>query len=282
MLSNEFKKMREGVQGMADLITTTANDAVHEVADIATQTATELRDAMDATVQEARNTLPSVEDLLVQAASLPGVRVDRAEFLRSALQKYPDDVIHKALVWTPIHAGIPLSKLWRMAGKALGKEARRTTVVSAAAGLPGVAVAAATIPADMIQLYGHLLRAIQMLSYLYGWRDACRLPEGDMDTAAKRVLVLFLGVMAGDERADAELVSLSAYRDADGVREAACTNDAADAVARRLEERMAHRMTGQVVGKSIPLAGAVISGTMQYGGFSDMWKRLRQKLAEIG
>ncbi len=282
MLSNEFKKMREGVQGMADLITTTANDAVHEVADIASETASELRDAVDVTVQEARNTLPSVEDLLVQASNLPGVRVERAEFLRSALHKYPDDVIHKALVWTPVHAGIPLPKLWRMAGKALGKEARRTTLVSVAAGLPGAAAAAATIPADLIQLYGHLLRAIQMLSYLYGWRDACCLPEGDMDAAAKRVLVLFLGVMAGDQRSDEELVRLSAYRDADGVREAACTRDVADAVARRLEERMAHRMTGQVVGKSIPLAGAVISGTMQYGGFSDMWKRLRQKLAEIG
>lgn len=282
MFSDEFKRMHEGVQGMADLITATANDAVHEVADIATQTATELRDAVDTTVKDARKTLPSIEDLLVQAASLPGVRVDRAEFLRSALHRYPDDVVHKALVWTPVHAGIPLRRLWRMAGKALGKEARRTTVVSVAAGLPGGVAAAATIPADLIQLYGHLLRAIQMLSYLYGWRDACRLPEGDMDDAAKRVLVLFLGVMAGDEQADEMLVSLSAYRDADCVREAVCASDSADVVARHLEERMAHRMTGQVVGKSIPLAGAVISGTMRYGGFSDMWKRLRQKLAEIG
>lgn len=190
--------------------------------------------------------------------------------------------VRAAIELTPVQANIPLPQLRRIAGKMLGREARRTTVVSIAAGLPGAMAAATTIPADLAQLYAHLLRAIQMLSYLYGWRDVCCVTEGEMDPSTRRAIILFLGAMAGDVQAESELARLAPLRMTDGLTDAICESDVVDAVTVNLEGRMAHRMTGQVVGKTIPLAGAVISGTLSYGGFSDMWKRLRDVLERIG
>lgn len=285
MLTEGLDKIRMGVQDVANVVTTTANDAVHEVADIATETATELRDAAQNTMRDARDTLPSLGEVLSQAVLLPGVQVSRVEFLTNALRKHPIGVVRRAIETSPRRAGISPSQIWRVAGKSLGKEARRTTAVSVAAGIPGGFGAAATIPADLVQLYGHLVRAIQMLSYLYGWRDTCAVGEGTMDEATRSALLLFLGVMSGDKQADAELRRLAPLRETNGVRDALLGEESRKVIAGvsgRLEERMAHRLSGQVVGKSVPLAGAIISGTMSYGGFSDMWKRLRAQLAELG
>lgn len=272
MLGEGLNKLQKGARDVAGMITDTANDAVREVRDLAVESAEEIRGA-----------LPSLEEVLAQAVLLPGASVSREEFLKKALKGYSPVVVDRAIAHTPVRAGIPLGKIRRLAGKALGREARRTTVASMAAGLPGGMAAAATIPADLIQLYAHLVRAIQMLSYLYGWRDACYVRVGAMDPALSKLLIVFLGAMAGDERADAELKRLAPLREGDAgtVLAAVAQSDAVDGIAQGLEGRMAHRMTGQVVGKSVPLAGAVISGTISYGGFSDMWKHLRDVLEAI-
>ena len=264
MIGEAIGKLREGVDEVARAVT----DELREDAE-------QVRDA-------ALEALPSTDDLLVQAVLVPGVRIDREGYLREALHRHRQCEVDAAVATSPADAGVSVRELHRLAGKSLGKEARRTTVLSFAAGIPGGAAAAATIPADMVQLYGHLLRAVQMLSYLYGWRDTCHIEEGEMSEATRRALVLFLGVMAGDERADEELARLAPLRERDGVRTALLSSDAMREVSDSLGARMAQRVAGQAVGKAVPIAGAVISGTMSYGGFSDMWKRLRHVLDGIG
>lgn len=288
--------LRDNVQDLANTITTTAVDAMREIQDLAKESATELRDAaedttthmqeaMDQAAEQVRDTLPSFDEVLSQVVYLPGVRVDRTEYLSVVLSRYPLAVVREAVKQTPVRAGIPLKKLHRIAGKSLGKEARRTLAASVVAGLPGGMAAAVTIPTDVLQLYAHLMRAIQMLSYLYGWRDTCRIDGEQMDEGAMRAIILFLGVMAGDGRADRALELLAPLRQTNDVHSALVSDECEEVVrvvADGLAVRMAHRMTGQVVGKSVPLAGAVISGTISYGGFSDMWKRLRKQLEAIG
>ena len=281
MLDEELDKLRAGVREATDLISTTATDASREVCELAVDSATQIRDAALQTAQDARATFPSLEEIVSQAALLPGVSIDRTEFLAQALKHQSAQTIRRSIELSPAEAGVSINKLHHLAGKTLGREARRTTVASMAAGIPGGVAAAITIPADLVQLYAHLIRGIQMLSYLYGWRDTCHIPNGEMDLETRRAIVLFLGVMSGDEQADNDLARLAHLRQSDGVRAALSASVDTDAIAQRLEARMAHRMTGQVVGKSIPLAGAVIGATMSYGGFSDMWKRLRTQLEKI-
>lgn len=251
-----------------------ARDLVHAGAD-------EVRQLVDETVTGVRDALPTLDEVLAQAALLPGVSVDREEFLRQALGRRHARVVEQAVRHTPAHAGLSTKELSKLAGKALGKEARRTTVMSMAAGVAGGAAAAASIPADLVQFYGHLLRAIQMLSYLYGWRDTCYVPTGRMDEDTRRALILFLGVMAGIAQADAELARVAPLRETGGVARALAAGEACGAIADALAARMTQRLGGQVAGKAVPIVGAIISGTISYGGFSDMWKRLRKQLAPL-
>lgn len=255
---------------------------VLEAVDAAGATARDLRDAAEQTIADIRETLPTLDDAIDQAMMLPGVPIDRMEFLGSALAKYPPAVVDEAMRSSPALAGIPPRKLSRIAGKALGREARRTTVASMAAGLPGVAAAPVTIPADLVQMYGHLIRGIQILSYVYGWGDLCCATSECVSATTRRALVIFLGAMAGMEQAEAELARLAPLRRTALIAPAVDNSQAVAPLRDALSLRMAHRLTGQVVGKTIPLAGAIISGTISYGGFSDMWKRLRKVLADLG
>lgn len=281
MLEDKLGALVQGARDVVDAMQQTTVDAADEMGGLVRESVGELCEAVDATAGAVREALPKTDDLIAQAALLPGVRVDREKFLSDAFRGCDARTVDQAMATSPLEAGIPLDKLSRVAGKALGKEARRTTVLSMASGLPGVATAAATIPADLVQFYGHLLRAIQMLSYLYGWRDTCSLPEGEPDEGTRLTLVLFLGVMAGDERADALLERVARIRPYADVRTTIARNPVTRQVADSLGSRMVHRVGGQAVGKAVPIAGAIIGGTLSYGGFSDMWKRLRMQLERI-
>ena len=225
---------------------------------------------------------PSLAEVLSQAQHLPGVAIARDAYLREALARRPAAVREAAILTTPRDAGVSMRELSRLARRQQGRETRRTTALSFAAGFVGGPAAAATIPADLAQFYGHLMRMIQMLSYLFGWRDTWAIEPGGMSDETKRAYLLFIGVCAGDEVADALLERLAPQRPCGGVLSALAHDEAVAEIEGRLAERMARRVSGQVVGKSIPVAGAIISLTIGYGGFSDMCGRLRRQLERIG
>jgi hypothetical protein len=103
-----------------------------------------------------------------------------------------------------------------------------------------------------------------------------------MGEETRRAYLVFIGVCAGDEAADALLGRLAPLREGDRVLAALAAEEDVEAIERRLAERMAKRVGGQVVGRSVPIAGAIISGTISFGGFSDMCHRLRGQLEAIG
>ena len=225
---------------------------------------------------------PTPSEILAAAQLLPGVPIARDAYLREVLARRPAAVREAAILTTPRAAGVSAREIARLARRQQGREARRTTALSFAAGFVGGPAAAATIPADLAQFYGHLMRMIQMLSYLYGWRDTCAIEPDGMSEATRRAYLLFIGVGAGDELADALLERLGPLRAHDAVRAALAQDEAIGEVEAHLAERMARRLSGQVVGKSIPVAGAIISLSIGYGGFSDMCGRLRKQLERIG
>lgn len=66
---------------------------------------------------------------------------------------------------------------------------------------------AATIPADLAQFYGHIIRIAQELAYIYGW-DNMFTESSDLDAGTESQLVLFIGVMSGVEAAKKALTKL--------------------------------------------------------------------------
>ena len=145
---------------------------------------------------------PEVEqralDFPAKVVRVPGVRVNRDEFLRQELRKLrmDDDAIARAIDSNPLLAGVALTEIDRLAEEAISYETNKSAAISFVAGIPGGFAMLGTIPADLMQYYAHALRIMQKLAYLYGWSEL--LPDGrETDDDTLGVLAVFFGVMLG-------------------------------------------------------------------------------------
>lgn len=137
-------------------------------------------------------------DFLAKVVRVPGVRVNREEFLRQELRKLhmSDDAIQRAIDSNPLLAGVALTAIDRLAEEVISYETNKSAAISFVAGIPGGFAMLGTIPADLMQYYAHALRIMQKLAYLYGWGDL--LPDSrDADDDTLGVLAVFFGVMLG-------------------------------------------------------------------------------------
>ena len=137
-------------------------------------------------------------EFLAKVVRVPGVRVNRDEFLRQELRKLhlSDDAIQRAIDSNPLLAGVSLTAIDRLAEEAISYETNKSAAISFVAGIPGGFAMLGTIPADLMQYYAHALRIMQKLAYLYGWGEL--LPDGrDADDDTLGVLAVFFGVMLG-------------------------------------------------------------------------------------
>ena len=137
-------------------------------------------------------------EFLAKVVRVPGVRVNRDEFLRQELRKLrmDDDAIARAIDSNPLLAGVALTEIDRLAEEAISYETNKSAAISFVAGIPGGFAMLGTIPADLMQYYAHALRIMQKLAYLYGWGEL--LPDGrETDDDTLGVLAVFFGVMLG-------------------------------------------------------------------------------------
>lgn len=137
-------------------------------------------------------------EFLAKVVRVPGVRVNRDEFLRQELRKLrmDEDAIARAIDSNPLLAGVALTEIDRLAEDAISYETNKSAAISFVAGIPGGFAMLGTIPADLMQYYAHALRIMQKLAYLYGWGEL--LPnDRDADDDTIGVLAVFFGVMLG-------------------------------------------------------------------------------------
>ncbi|MDO4403943.1 MAG: hypothetical protein Q4C09_02785, partial [Atopobiaceae bacterium] len=95
-------------------------------------------DAYRDTFDDFKRSLPSFDEVVHQAMRMPGAEVNRASYLTNAIgPKHDAYTVGVAIDTTPAKAGITDKEIARMAKHSIGVEARRTTALSMAAGLPG-------------------------------------------------------------------------------------------------------------------------------------------------
>jgi hypothetical protein len=226
--------------------------------------------------------------VLVGAAKLPGVRINREAYLRKALARYcSEDEIRRAIEETPATAGIPLEVLDRAANDSIGYEAAKASALSAAAGLPGLLFLPTTVPADVAQYFGHMLRIAQKLAYLYSWPDL--FDDGDdLDDATMGVLTLFVGVMFGTQSANAavgKVAGMMSKQVAKKLPQKALTQGVIYPMVKKVAGYLGVQMTKQTfaktVSKAIPVVGAVVSGGLTLATYLPMAKRLKKHLAGL-
>ncbi|GFH34915.1 hypothetical protein [Streptomyces pacificus] len=226
--------------------------------------------------------------VLVGSARLPGVRIQREAYLRKALARYcSEEEIRRAVEESPAAAGIAADVLDRAADDSIRYETAKVSALSAAAGLPGLFALPATVPADLAQYFGHMLRISQKLAYLYSWPDLFSDDGDDVDDATMGMLTLFFGVMFGTQSANAavgKVAGMMAEQVAKKLPQRALTQGVVYPVVKKVAAYIGVQMTKQTfaksVSKAIPVLGAAVSGTLTYTTYRPMARRLKKHLSE--
>jgi len=239
--------------------------------------------------QEVTAASKNFEKILRSSMELPYIKIDRASFLRKELSKYfIADVVDKAIATTPAQAGISVKGLEQIAKSCINNETSKVTAVSAAAGIPGFKAMAVTVPADVVQFYGHIIRVLQKLAYLYGWQELLKDESGELDDETTNQLTIFIGAMFGVNSATAVLSKIAnsmTHNMPKKLMSKALTHGTIYPVVKKIAKVIGIKMTkktfASAVGKAIPIVGAIASGGVTYTIFKPMAVRLKKHLADL-
>jgi hypothetical protein len=239
--------------------------------------------------QEIDNPGSNFTQVLDAAAKLPGVRIRRAAYLRTALKRHcTEEQIERAIADSPAAAGIPLKVIAEVANTSIAYETSKVTGLSTLAGIPGGLAMIGTVPADLAQYMGHLLRIAQKLAYIYSWPDLFADADDEIDEATESMLILFVGVMFGVQVAQggvAKVANMIAANVAKKLPQKALTQGIIYPIVKKVAGYLGVKMTKKIfasgLAKAIPVVGAVLSGGLTLSTFLPMSKRLQKHLASL-
>jgi len=234
-----------------------------------------------ANIEESSN----VELIVANALKVPGVKVDRKEFLVKTFgDKLSSNKIPILIDKGPLEVGISIDKINRMAKSLVNKRTLQSSGASFAAGLPGGWAMAATIPADTLQFFGVALRLSQELAYLFGYKDFWDDEELDLERV-RNELILFLGVMFGVGGAASTLKVVSSKMAQQALKklpQKALTKTFYYPIVKKIAALIGVKMTKDTfakgVSKVIPVVGGVVSGGLTYTSMTKMGNRLRNTM----
>lgn len=228
------------------------------------------------------------EMVLVEAIKLPLIKIQREKFLRKVFEgRYSSDLIDLAIEYNPAFAGIEREEIHKIAQQCIQNETMKVTAISALSGIPGGLAVVGTAPVDLVQYFGHLLRILQQLIYLYGWDDL-GLDIEEMDEETQNRLILFVGMMFGINEAVGIVNSLSvqvANQLIKKLPKKALTKGIVSPIVKRIAKligiRLSKEMFTKTVSKFVPIFGAILSGGLTYATFKPMATTLQEQLSKM-
>ena len=238
-------------------------------------------------IDENQNGEIDIEDIIIKGLKVPGIRINRSEFLQKQLLKaYPQEVIDIAIAESPMKAKIPLQEIDKLANEVIKFERNCVSGISAALGIPGGWAMVATIPADIIQYYGYLLRATQKLLYLYGFPQIDTEEQGSkFDDGTMNTLIICFGIMYGVAGANNALKAMAKALGT-GVEKQlmkkALTKGTFYPIVKSVSKWFSVKMTKEVFAgffkKSLPVVGGILGGGMTYLSFKSCCDKLKKSL----
>lgn len=272
------KKTEENIKKAA----TVAKDKTTE---IATKTKNEVVNFID----ENGNGEIDIEDVIVKGLRVPGIRINRANFLqKELLKRYPQEMIDEAIRTNPMSAWIKPKDIDEIADQVIEHERRGVSGISTALSMPGGAAMLATIPADIVQYYGYMLRATQELLYLYGFPEIdVNENKSKFDSETINILIVCFGTMYGVVGANNALKSIAKGFGL-GVEKklmrTALTKGTIYPIVKSVASWFNVRMTKEIFAgffkKSIPVIGGVIGGGLTYLSFKPCCVKLKESLQD--
>ncbi|WP_010235038.1 hypothetical protein [Clostridium arbusti] len=226
--------------------------------------------------------------ILKAAMNVPGVQIRRNDFLRKELSiEFPANVVDMAIEKNPASAGITVTQLEKIAKSCISYETNKVTAISAVAGIPGGFAMIGTVPVDTTQYFAHIIRILQKLIYLYGWKELYN-SNGDFDDDTTNQLTLFIGVMFGVNSANSAITKLAqsaAVKGEKSLANKALTKGMIYPIVKKIAEKLGVRMTKEIfakgVSKIVPVLGGVISGGLTYATFKPSAVRLKNHLKKL-
>lgn len=241
--------------------------------------------AKKANIVEAVKNELAFENVLMGAMRTPGVKVNRAKFLRKELVKYcSEDTIKEAIKYNPAKAGIPKEMIDKISKQIINYETTKVTSISVVASLPGGAAAVGAAAADITSYFAFILRTVQELAYLYGF-EQFNLNEEDVDSETMNTILLFIGVMFGVQGAATTLQKFAntlAKHVAKKLAQKALTKGTIYPIVKKVATSVGIRMTKQIfadgVASAIPVLGGALSGGLTFAMFRPGCMKLRRNL----
>ena len=266
-----------------DNVSKTAVAVTEKTKDLATKS----QQAVLGAVDQNGNGEIDIEDVIVMGLKVPGIRIDREAFLQKELRnKVSQQVIDDAIAHNPLHAEIPTEEIDRIADEVIKYERTCVSGISTALGMPGGVAMVATIPADIAQYYGYMLRATQKLMYLYGFPAIDLEEKGQtFDSETMNTLIICMGVMYGVAGANNALKVLAKAL-ATGVEKQllrkALTKGTIYPIVKSVAKWFSVKMTKEVFAgffkKAIPVVGGVIGGGITFLSFKPCCDKLKKSL----
>ena len=283
----DLKQMADAAGKVAAGAAQNVGKAAVVVADKTKSVATKSQQAVLNAIDQNGNGEVDIEDVIIMGLKVPGIRINRANFLQSELKKnYPQEVIDDAIAHNPLHAKIPPEAIDRIADEVIKYERACVSGISAALGAPGGIAMAATIPADIAQYYGYMLRATQKLLYLYGFPEIDTEEKGQkFDSETMNILIICMGVMYGAAGANNALKAMAKAL-ASGVEKQllkkALTKGTIYPIVKSVAKWFSVKMTKEVFAgsfkKAIPVVGGVIGGGITFVTFKPCCDKLKASL----
>jgi len=284
-----LKKVASSVAKSAETGSETMAKVVKQVPGKTKKVVADSQQALVNALDQDGNGVIDSTDLILMALKIPGVKINRAEFLRKELYKnHSNEEIEIAIANTPAKAGIPKEEIDKIANEVIKFERNAVSGISAALGMPGGVAFVASIPADIAQYYGYMLRAAQKMLYLYGFPQ---LDTSDksvvLDSETLNSLTICLGVMYGVAGANNAIKGIAKALAA-GVEKkllrAALTKGTIYPIVKSIAKWFSIRMTKQVFAgffkTAIPLVGGVVGGGLTFATFGPCCDKLKNTLQD--
>lgn len=285
-MNDEFVNERKiSLKGITNTVGSKANIVVKKSSEAADKTKEAVFQAIDV---NGDGTI-DIEDVILMAFKVPGVSINREKFLRKELMtKYNEDIIDIAITQTPMKANISMKDIDDIAKSIIQNERIKVSGISAALGTPGGVAMAATIPADIAQYYGCMLRVAQKLLYLYGFPQIeYKENEQAFDTETMNQIILCMGVMFGVANAKNALLAMAKALGS-GVEKQlikkALTKGTIYPIVKNISKWFGMKMTKEVFAgffkKAIPVVGGAIGGGLTYATFKPCCDKLKNVLQD--
>lgn len=228
-----------------------------------------------------------IEDVIIISLSISGIRINRAEFLQKELQRYcTQEEINNAIEHNPTYAKISSEIIDKIADQVIKYERNCVSGISTALSMPGGLAMAATIPTDIAQYYGYMLRATQKLMYLYSFPEIDTSEKnGVFDSETVNTLTICLGVMYGVAGANNALKAMATGL-ANGISKkimsTALTKGTLYPIVKNIAKwfgvKMTKKMLVGIVQKSVPIIGGVVGGSITFATFKPCCDKLKKSL----